>query len=87
MVQTCANPACTAKFLYLHQGRLFVLETRTNNSDAASPEDIFNNYHSKSPQYFWLCDSCLRELTLRYGAKSHQVKVGPRRTTVQQSAA
>jgi len=30
MLSKCANPGCSASFLYLHQGKLFRLETNGN---------------------------------------------------------
>jgi len=37
MVSKCANPNCSAPFLYLHQGKLFRLETDAQDpvADAA----------------------------------------------------
>ena len=34
MLSKCANPGCSASFLYLHQGKLFRLETSGNGNDA-----------------------------------------------------
>lgn len=83
MLQTCANPACTAKFLYLHEGRLFVIETKAANANALSPECRL----AGSRQYFWLCDSCLGKLTLHYEATSNRIAVRPKRTVAHRVSA
>jgi len=56
MVSKCANPQCGAAFLYLHQGKLFRIET-----DAGWPQDP-PDPSARKPirrlEYFWLCDDC-----------------------------
>ena len=61
MISKCANPACTTPFHYLHEGRLFQMET--GHQAAENPE------HKKAPrriEYFWLCNACAVDFTLRY---------------------
>jgi hypothetical protein len=58
MVSKCANPACSERFLYLHQGKLFQL-TPTPEVEAAewdSPPAL--------SERFWLCDQCCQKMTL-----------------------
>lgn len=60
MLSKCANPACTTVFQYLRDGRLFQMETGAGSSqrvDKKTPRRI---------EYFWLCNRCAAELTLRY---------------------
>jgi hypothetical protein len=67
MLSKCANPGCSASFLYLHQGKLFRLETNGNGDntrvDVADP-------HGKNPsrrlEYFWLCDECASVMTVSF---------------------
>ena len=57
MLDKCANPACSAKFLRLHDGRLFGTDLRgdgKNNTSCAEGQ----------LQYFWLCRSCCRTMTV-----------------------
>ena len=56
MLSKCANPACSAKFLRLHDGRLFVKQLEGDCDSAARPE--------RQREYFWLCNSCCRTLTI-----------------------
>jgi len=53
MLSKCMNPACAAKFRYLHEGKLFKVQ-----SQPAGPEDI------PKVEFFWLCNDCSRKLTL-----------------------
>ncbi len=59
MVATCANPNCLARFRYLHEGRLFSLEARPS---ATSDAKLWNV--PGATEFFWLCDSCSRTMTL-----------------------
>jgi hypothetical protein len=52
MVSRCANPDCGAPFLYLRQGKLFVM-----------PRPGFSARHSRV-EYFWLCGNCAGNLTI-----------------------
>lgn len=61
MVSKCANPACSARFLYLHQGKIFQL-TPTPEVEADGgcfPPSLYER--------FWLCDKCCKEMTLVWG--------------------
>ena len=77
MVSKCANPGCTTPFLYLHQGKLFRMETEVvainGIPSGASPE-------AKKPvrriEYFWLCNECAKAMTLTF-EKSVGVTVKP----------
>ena len=57
MVDKCANPACTATFHRLSDGRLFVKEV---------PADFSSNGNGLTRQLhcFWLCNSCCRTMTV-----------------------
>jgi hypothetical protein len=55
MLAKCTNPSCCRPFLRLNEGTLFGLEV---HPDLAP-------FTSKATEYFWLCDDCSSELTLR----------------------
>jgi hypothetical protein len=55
MLSKCTNPSCSASFLHLSDGRLFRLETETR----------FPSPNARETEYFWLCESCSAEMTLR----------------------
>jgi hypothetical protein len=49
VLSKCANPACLSRFHYLHEGRIFKVET-----GGRSP--------SRRIEYFWLCALCVQSL-------------------------
>jgi hypothetical protein len=57
MVEKCANPACTATFRSLRDGRVFVTEFDADYRSGASGR-------VRQRQYFWLCNSCSRTMTV-----------------------
>ena len=65
MLAKCANPACSATFRYLHEGKLFAIESRADSLKRGPPADAEYASRSKSPQNFWLCSSCCRDLTVQ----------------------
>ena len=61
MLSKCANPGCPAPFLYLHRGKLFRLESATED-----PASLATRKSARRIEYFWLCDECASALTLSY---------------------
>jgi hypothetical protein len=57
VLSKCANPACLARFHYLHEGRIFKIETATVASGSKSSP-------TRRIEYFWLCERCMHTLTL-----------------------
>ena len=57
MLSKCANPACLARFRYLHQGRIF-------NIEMESPPSDNYNAHVRRVERFWLCEECVQTFTL-----------------------
>jgi hypothetical protein len=70
MLSKCANPGCPAPFLYLHQGKLFRLDTGTERSAAQSPAAQARAQSKdrtiRHLEFFWLCAECAAKLTLDY---------------------
>jgi hypothetical protein len=58
MVSKCANPACSEKFLRLHQGKLFCL------SPTPEVEEATGAFTPSLYERFWLCDRCSKLMTL-----------------------
>jgi hypothetical protein len=57
MLDKCANPACSARFLRLGDGKVFVTEV-----DAIYHSD--GSGHRRQRQHFWLCNSCCRTMSV-----------------------
>jgi hypothetical protein len=54
MLAKCLNPACSAVFRYLSDGRIFHLEIPVAGDTSTS----------RRREYFWLCDSCCARFTV-----------------------
>jgi len=63
MLSKCANPACSAKFMYLHEGVLYSFDYSGGPHVAPQPDHDFGKNESVH-EYFWLCSQCSWELTL-----------------------
>ena len=65
MISKCANPDCSARFLYLHDGKLFRFEREAMNS-----EEVLVGFDpavlkpSSRGDFFWLCAKCSTTMTL-----------------------
>jgi hypothetical protein len=64
MVSRCANPSCPNSFLYLHQGKLFRMDTDITGSRTAASLDVEDKKSGRHVEYFWLCRDCAAEMTL-----------------------
>ena len=53
MVHKCANPACSAPFRTLKDGRVFVKEVEVDSPGKGLRRQL---------RYFWLCTSCCRTM-------------------------
>lgn len=77
MLAKCANPACSARFRYFHEGRLFVFEAKPDAPMRGPPADPDSVGRSHSPRYFWLCSSCCSAMTVQPDG-DHGVTVVPK---------
>ena len=50
MLSRCLNPACSASFRYLYDGRIFAVERFVTSPDGLKTERILEHY--------WLCGPC-----------------------------
>jgi len=55
VLSKCLNPACSAQFRYLHEGKIFKIAT-------ASPFPEPPDSASHKVEYFWLCGHCAQTL-------------------------
>jgi len=64
----------SAAFRYFHEGRLFAIESRIDSprrGPLADPEYMGSPHR---PQYFWLCSSCCRAMTVQSDG-DHEVTI------------
>jgi hypothetical protein len=61
MLSKCANPNCSTTFLYLHEGRLYLIAPR----EALAGRKPRCSSKSGQLEYAWLCSSCSLYLTIQ----------------------
>jgi hypothetical protein len=69
MLSKCANPACLARFRYLHEGRIFNIEV-PNGRAATGPSSVTRIEH------YWLCSECSR--TWKVSRRNGEAAIEPR---------
>ncbi|HTM42884.1 MAG TPA: hypothetical protein VL177_18335 [Terriglobales bacterium] len=88
MLAKCANPACTAPFLYLREGKLYQIEMEGGSGRGTGEQNQGTIKDERKParrlEFFWLCGPCARRMTLSFD-RGRGVVVVPART--QQAAA
>jgi hypothetical protein len=78
MISKCANPTCSARFRYLHEGKLFRFDREAKaDSQPLLGFDPTLRKHSPGVEFFWLCTKCAANLTLIHcrgvGVTTHPV--------------
>jgi hypothetical protein len=85
MLAKCANPACSAPFLYLREGKLYQIEIQAEMPSGAGDRDqgAAGAKEERKParrlEFFWLCSRCARQMTLSFD-RGRGVVVVPTRT-------
>ena len=74
MLSKCANPACSAAFRYLHEGRIFSLAVPAKRPRMDSPWETAG---SPRVERYWLCPRCSQQMTLRWSNGAVVVSVLP----------
>src|SRR5579859_8107965 len=67
MLSKCANPKCSEKLRFLHEGKIFYLAPTPDIQIAMGMQ------HPSLHERFWLCARCVKEMTLVWGGT--QVKI------------
>ncbi len=77
MISKCANPACSTRFLYLHEGKLFRFDRDAKeDTEPLLGFDPSLRKHSRGVEFFWLCANCAAKMTL---VRRHGGGVSPSR--------
>ncbi len=63
MLSKCANPACSTRFQYLRDGKLFQIEVEAR---AQTGMHLVGKKPSHKVEHFWLCGACSKRMTLAY---------------------
>ncbi|MCU1295873.1 MAG: hypothetical protein JWO91_151 [Acidobacteriaceae bacterium] len=65
MVSECANPECSAVFLYLGVGKLFPVEMQPAELRQSGFQcETGIKKPMRRVEFFWLCDTCATRMTL-----------------------
>lgn len=73
MLSKCANPTCSNTFRYLHEGKLYLINSASccyGRKRIAIPAN-----KSGVPEYAWLCSVCCRYLTMRLNEEGGTIAV------------
>ena len=67
MLSQCANPSCTNRFRFLHDGKVFVLDCGPNTASEKADEGW--NAASRRVETFWLCAECAQSWTVKFDGR------------------
>jgi hypothetical protein len=78
MLSKCANPTCSNSFRYLHEGRLYLI----NSASHFDTRKRLSRPGSKpgSPEYAWLCSLCSSSMTIHIDEENGTIVVLARET-------
>jgi hypothetical protein len=67
MVSKCANPECSAPFLYLHRGKLFRIDTEGRQDRRRNMgNETLSGKGLRRVEFYWLCDDCAVKMTVAF---------------------
>ena len=69
MLSKCANPTCSTTFRYLNEGKLYLIDSKAALVRNGLQAELRYAGKSCSYEYFWLCSSCCREMTIQIDNK------------------
>ena len=64
VVSKCANPRCSARLKYMHDGSVFAVRKPTAGQECPTDDVSFRESVGTEVEWFWLCDHCLRQLSI-----------------------
>ncbi len=65
MLSKCASPACSNPFRYLHEGKLYLIESKSSSGGRELPAEAKLASRSRALEFAWLCSSCCRYMTIQ----------------------
>lgn len=70
MLSKCANPYCSTPFVYLREGKIFIVES---GSQPTGPH-LAKSQPATRVEHFWLCGRCATEMTVKPD-RPHGIKI------------
>jgi hypothetical protein len=64
MLSRCANPACSNTLRYLHEGKLYLMESKWGPAKTKAEAELPDTGKFRAIEYAWLCSSCCRDMTV-----------------------
>jgi hypothetical protein len=80
VLSKCANPACSANFRYLGEGKLYLVDSKAALVRRKAPAELKYAGKSCTYEYLWLCSVCCRHMMIQIGGDL-EVKVARKRST------
>ena len=74
MLSKCANPSCSARFRYLHEGRIYSASFDAKASVRGADGDMET---PRRVERYWLCDTCALTMTLVLSAGQVVLRPAP----------
>ncbi len=65
MLSKCASPACPTPFRYLHEGKLYLIESKAALAGRKLRAHANFANESRALEFVWLCSSCCCEMTIQ----------------------
>ncbi len=84
MLSKCANPACSNRFQYLREGKLFQFEILP--PEAHPGLRLIEKIPARRVEHFWLCSHCAPRMTLAL-QEQRNVVVVPLEHAIRRAAA
>ena len=76
MLSKCANPACEAKFQYLHSGKVYVVRPHAHRHENSISTRLEFAETTEGEYYVWLCETCSNSMTIQANGRG-EVRVVP----------
>lgn len=62
MVSKCANPHCSARMKYMHDGSVFAVRKPLSGHNHVTDDESFGASPGTEVEWFWLCEPCSRRM-------------------------
>jgi len=72
MLQKCANPSCAVPFRSLREGKLFLAEIHSADSES---DAHVNRRKAWRREHYWLCQACSDHFTLQFDTHRGMITV------------
>ena len=75
MVSKCANPRCSARMKFMHEGAVYIVRKHSTDEYWAGDAGSFGAPPGTQIECFWLCARCAREMKVSNDGEVEHLKV------------